>query len=76
MKSKLIIASLLLVGACASMNAQEKDRYYSEKATDNIFVGAGIGGMAVINDGVNTPHLILMYHWVNSSLQYGLFVVK
>lgn len=55
MKSKLIIASLLLVGACASMNAQEKDRYYSEKATDNIFVGAGIGGMAVINDGVNTP---------------------
>ena len=55
MKSKLIIASLLLLGACASMNAQEKDRYYSEKATDNIFVGAGIGGMAVINDGVNTP---------------------
>lgn len=55
MKSKLIIASLLFVGACASMNAQEKDRYYSEKATDNIFVGAGIGGMAVINDGVNTP---------------------
>ena len=38
-----------------SFASEEKDRYYSEKATDNIFVGAGIGGMAVINDGVNTP---------------------
>ncbi len=55
MKSKLIIASLLFIGASVSMNAQEKDRYYSEKATDNIFVGAGIGGMTVINDGINTP---------------------
>lgn len=55
MKSKLIIASLLLIGASVSMNAQEKDRYYSEKATDNIFIGAGIGGMTVLNDGINTP---------------------
>lgn len=55
MKSKLIIASLLFLGATASMNAQENERYYSEKATDNIFVGAGIGGMAVLNDGVNSP---------------------
>lgn len=55
MKSKLIIASLLLAGACATVSAQEKTKYYTEKATDNIFVGVGVGGMAVINDGLNTP---------------------
>ena len=55
MKSKLIIASLLLAGACATVNAQEKTKYYTEKASDNIFVGVGVGGMAVINDGLNTP---------------------
>ncbi|WP_418697451.1 OmpA family protein [Bacteroides sp.] len=55
MKSKLIIASLLLAGACATLNAQEKTKYYTDKASDNIFVGVGVGGMAVINDGINTP---------------------
>lgn len=55
MKSKLIIASLLLAGACATVNAQEKTKYYTDKASDNIFVGLGVGGMAVINDGINTP---------------------
>ena len=54
MKSKLIIASLLLAGACTMVNAQEKTKYYTEKASDNIFVGVGVGGMAVINDGLNT----------------------
>ena len=55
MKSKFIIASLLLAGACVTVNAQEKNKYYTEKASDNIYVGLGIGGMSVINDGFNTP---------------------
>lgn len=55
MKSKLIIASLLLAGACATVGAQEKAKYYTEKGSDNIFVGVGVGGMAVFNDGLNTP---------------------
>ena len=55
MKRKFIMASLLLAGACLTMNAQEKERYYTEKGSDNIFVGVGVGGMAVFNDGMNTP---------------------
>lgn len=55
MKSKLVIASLLLAGASLAVNAQEKNKYYTEKWTDNIFVGVGVGGMSVINDGFNTP---------------------
>ncbi|MCI6211713.1 OmpA family protein [Bacteroides heparinolyticus] len=55
MKSKLIIASLLLAGACVTVSAQEKTKYYTEKASDNIFLGVGVGGMSVINDGFNTP---------------------
>ncbi|AVM51737.1 outer membrane protein OmpA-like peptidoglycan-associated protein [Bacteroides zoogleoformans] len=55
MKSKLIIASLLLAGACATVSAQEKTKYYTEKASDNIFLGVGVGGMSVINDGFNNP---------------------
>ena len=55
MKSKLLIASLLLAGACATVGAQEKNKYYTDKASDNIFVGVGIGGMSVLNGGMNTP---------------------
>ena len=55
MKSKLIIASILLAGACATVSAQEKTKYYTDKASDNIFLGVGVGGMSVINDGFNTP---------------------
>ena len=37
MKSKLVIASLLLAGACAAnLNAQEKTNYYTPKWSDNI----------------------------------------
>ena len=54
MKNKLIALSLILAGTCASVNAQEAENYYTKKWTDNIFVGAGIGGMAVFNDGMNT----------------------
>ena len=54
MKNKIIALSLLLAGTCASMNAQEKENYYTPKWTDNIFVGAGVGAMSVFNDGMNT----------------------
>ena len=44
MKSKLMIASLLLAGACAAnLNAQEKTNYYTPKWSDNIFVSVGGG---------------------------------
>ncbi len=55
MKSKLIIAALLFAGACASVNAQEKTKYYTENGKDNIYVGVGIGGMTVLNGGMNSP---------------------
>ncbi len=58
MKSKLIIASLLLAGACAAnLNAQETN-YYTPKWSDNIFVSVGGGIHAINNDGFNklSPH--------------------
>ena len=59
MKSKLMIASLLLAGACAAnLNAQEKTNYYTPKWSDNIFVSVGGGVHAINNDGFNklAPH--------------------
>ena len=53
MKNKFIALSLLLAGACASVNAQEAENYYTKKWTDNIFVGAGVGAMTTLNDGLN-----------------------
>ena len=54
MKNKIIAVSLLLAGTFANVNAQVTENYYTQKWTDNIFVGAGVGGMAVFNDGMNT----------------------
>ena len=54
MKSKFLALSLLLAGTCASINAQEAENYYTQKWTDNIFVGAGVGVMGVFNDGMNS----------------------
>ena len=48
MKCKLLALSLALA-AFTGLNAQEK--------SDNIYIGAGIGGMTVINDGMNSPTL-------------------
>ena len=53
MKNKFIALSLLLAGACTSINAQEAENYYTKKWTDNIFVGAGVGVMSPLNDGLN-----------------------
>lgn len=55
MKNKFLILSFLLAGTCATASAQETGNYYTPKWTDNIFVGVGVGGMSVINDGFNTP---------------------
>jgi len=46
MKCKLLALSLILTSFTA-VNAQEKN--------DNIYIGAGIGGMTVLNDGMNSP---------------------
>ena len=54
MKKTIIALSLLMTGACANIYAQEAESSNAKKWTDNIFVGAGIGGMAVFNDGMNT----------------------
>ena len=55
MKSKLLILSMVFAGASIAANAQEAENYYTKKWTDNIFVGAGVGAMSVLNDGVTSP---------------------
>ena len=50
MKSKLVILSLLLAGTAMTVNAQTKEKYVSEKATDNIFVSV-TGGISMVNAG-------------------------
>ncbi|MGL4518580.1 MAG: OmpA family protein [Phocaeicola sp.] len=54
MKSKLIAFSMLLAGA--SM-ATAQEQYYTEKWTNNMFMGVNVGGMSVINSGFNAPTL-------------------
>lgn len=51
MKYKVLAISLLLAGAGTTAFAQEAEK----KATDNMFVGAGVGIMSVFNDGMNSP---------------------
>lgn len=65
MKSKLVILSLLLAGAATTVNAQTKEEYVGEKATDNIFVSV-TGGISMVNAGENSgkfgspaPHITL-----------------
>jgi outer membrane protein OmpA-like peptidoglycan-associated protein len=67
MKNKFLILSLLLAGTCGSVNAQETENYYTKKWSDNIFVGAGVGAMSVINDGFNTPTF-------NFNVQLGKYI--
>jgi len=51
MKSKIAILSLFLVGASTAMAQNEgaKERYYSERFKDNIFISAGIGAQGSVN---------------------------
>ncbi|WP_300852395.1 outer membrane beta-barrel protein, partial [uncultured Bacteroides sp.] len=63
MKYRFLLLSLLLAGANAvTVNAQEK-----QKASDNIFIGGGVGAMTVLNDGLNSPTL-------NINLQVGKYL--
>ena len=55
MKNKFIIMSLVLATFCGTVKAQETENYYTKKWTDNIFVGAGVGAMSVLNDGITSP---------------------
>lgn len=52
MKSKLVILSLLMAGAALSAVAQTKDtkeKYFTEKAKDNIFISVGVGAQGLVN---------------------------
>ena len=49
MKSKLVILSLLLAGSAIGAGAQTKEKFYSEKFKDNIFVSAGVGAQVCVN---------------------------
>jgi len=52
MKSKLVILSLLMAGAALSAVAQTKDtkeKYFTEKAKDNIFISIGVGAQGLVN---------------------------
>ena len=63
MKYRFLILSLLLAGAnVATVDAQEK-----QKASDNIFIGGGVGAMTVFNDGLNSPTL-------NINVQVGKYL--
>ena len=67
MKIKFLALSVIMAGASMFVNAQETENYYTKKATDNIFMGFGIGGMSVLNGGLNSPTL-------NLNLQVGKYI--
>lgn len=48
MKNKLVILSLLLAGA-ATANAQTKEKFTSERFSDNIFISVGGGAQVCVN---------------------------
>lgn len=43
MKNKLVILSLLLAGVVSTVTAQTKEKFYSERWTDNWYIGVGGG---------------------------------
>ncbi len=70
MKSKLVILSLL-VAAATTATAQTKEKFYSEKAKDNVFISVGVGAQANVNSDNSlgdaiTPHVTLsLGKWIN-----------
>ena len=50
MKHKLIALSLFVAALCAPTNTMAQ-----EKESNNYFFGFGLGGMTVLNDGMNSP---------------------
>ena len=51
MNYKFLALSLVLASSFTAINAQEKEC----KKSSNIYIGAGIGAMSVLNDGLNSP---------------------
>ena len=49
MKSKLAILSLFMTGAVLTATAQNKEKFFSEKAGDNIFISVGAGAQVSTN---------------------------
>ena len=49
MKCKFGIVSIMLAGLAFTATAQTKEKYYSEKFKDNIFISAGVGAQACVN---------------------------
>ncbi len=47
MKNKIIVFSLLVAAAATTATAQNKERFYSEKAKDNVYIS--VGGGAALN---------------------------
>ena len=52
MNYKYLALSLVLASSFSVMNAEEKKEC---KKPSNIYVGAGVGAMSVLNDGLNSP---------------------
>ncbi|NDV67168.1 OmpA family protein [Bacteroides sp. 224] len=52
MKSKIAILSLMMAGAAVTATAQTKEKFFSEKFGDNIFISVG-GGAQVSTNGDN-----------------------
>ena len=48
MKCKFGIVSIMLAGLALTATAQTKEKYYSEKFKDNIFISAGVGAQACV----------------------------
>ena len=66
MKYRFLILSLLLAGVnAATVDAQEK-----QKASDNIFIGGGVGAMTVLNHLPSTS----TFRLVNTLLRPGVSV--
>ena len=56
MNYKYLALSLVMASSMSSINAQEQEAC---KKPGNIYIGAGIGAMSVLNDGLNSPTLNL-----------------
>lgn len=74
MKRKLIMLSLSLAVTATIATAQTKDKYFSEKAKDNIFISVGVGGQLSLNSDnfdnsfgkAITPHVTLsLGKWID-----------
>ena len=49
MKCKIGILSIMLTGIALTATAQTKEKFVSEKASDNIFISVGAGGQMCVN---------------------------